>query len=101
MHLQARKCAECTVKGFLNLQAYSWLDFAGNIGVTLIVISYLLLQLGRLDAQSKLYSGVNALGACLILISLSANFNFSAALVESFWLLISGIGLLRDQSRLR
>lgn len=78
-----------------NLQSYGWFDFAGNIGVALIVVSYFLMQIGRLDARSKGYAVTNAVGAGLVIVSLLFRFNLSAFLVEAFWLLISLIGLLR------
>lgn len=55
--------------------------------------TYLLLQLERIDSRSLFYSGANAIGALLVLFSLSFDFNLGAALIEGFWLLVSGIGL--------
>ena len=72
---------------------YEWHDFLGNLGVILIVGSYLWLQLGRISGQSAAYSLVNAVGAALVLISLYFEFNLSAVLVEFFWLVISLLGL--------
>ncbi len=77
------------------LQSYGWPDIAGNIGVALIVISYFLMQIGRLDGQSRGYALTNAVGAGLVILSLVFRFNLSAFLVEAFWLLISLIGLVR------
>jgi hypothetical protein len=76
---------------------YHWYDFLGNLGVGLIIVSYLLLQLGRMHGQSRLYTGVNALGASLIIVSLLFDFNLSAFIVEVFWLGISIVGLLRKK----
>jgi hypothetical protein len=72
---------------------YQWYDFLGNIGVAMILASYLLLQLGKLQAQDLRYSILNAFGAALILCSLAFDFNMSAFLIEFFWLLISLIGI--------
>jgi hypothetical protein len=72
---------------------YQWHDFLGNLGVLLIVGSYFWMQIGRISGQNPMYSIVNAVGAALVLISLYFDFNLSAALVESFWLLISILGL--------
>ncbi len=74
---------------------YSWFDLAGNIGVVLMVIAYLLLQLGKLSSSAVSYSLLNALGAVLVIISLMFHFNLSAFLMEAFWLLISLIGLTK------
>ena len=42
---------------------YSWFDLAGLVGVVLIVIAYLLLQLGKLPSSAPSYSLLNAIGA--------------------------------------
>ena len=70
-------------------------DILGIIGVLLILAAYLGLQLEKLDSKSALYSALNAIGAALILLSLYFDFNLSAALIESAWLLISIFGLFK------
>ncbi len=80
---------------------YSWHDLLGNIGVVLILATYLLLQLEKLSATSLLYSATNGLGALLILVSLIYQFNLSAFIIEAFWLLISIYGIVRYFSRNR
>ena len=72
---------------------YQWYDLLGNVGVAMILASYLLLQLGKLQPQELRYSILNASGAALILCSLTFDFNMSAFLIEFFWLLISLIGI--------
>jgi hypothetical protein len=74
---------------------YTFHDFAGNIGVALIIVTYLLLQLGKIQSTTLIYSVLNAAGAGLILISLFFDFNLSAFIVEGFWLLISIFGLIK------
>lgn len=74
---------------------YSVPDLVGTLGVVMIIGSYLLVQVGRLNAVSAVYTLVNALGALFVLISLYFDFNLSAFLIELFWLLISLVGLLR------
>lgn len=80
---------------------YAWYDFAGNIGVALMVIAYLLLQAEKLRSSDVRYSLMNAAGALLVLISLVYSFNVSAFLVELFWLLISIYGLIKFAMRPR
>lgn len=70
-------------------------DLAGTIGVVLLMIAYLLLQIGRLDSKSLLYSVLNAIGACLIVVSLLFAFNLAAFVMEVFWILISIVGIFR------
>lgn len=73
---------------------YSIFDFLGNIGVFLILAMYFALQVNKIDARSRLYSILNGVGAALILVSLTANFNLSAAIIETAWLAISAYGLI-------
>ncbi len=70
-------------------------DLLGAIGVGLIVLSYFLLQIERIDSRSLAYSLANLVGSLLILYSLYWNFNFASVLIEVFWLLISLVGLYR------
>ena len=74
---------------------YSWHDLVGNLGVATIVGSYLLMQLDRLDARGLAFSVANGVGAALVLLSLTVQFNLSAFLMEAFWLLISLLGVAR------
>ena len=74
---------------------YAWYDFAGNVGVTMMVLAYLLLQTGKLRMNDLRYLLMNTIGAALVLISLLYSFNLSAFLVEVFWLLISLFGLIK------
>jgi hypothetical protein len=80
---------------------YGWHDLLGIIGVVLIIATYMLLQLEKLSATSFLYSATNGLGASLILVSLIYEFNLSAFIIETFWLLISTYGIVRYFSRNR
>ena len=75
--------------------SYAWHDFAGTVGVGIIVCTYLALQLERLPATALSYSVLNAVGATLIAVSLLFEFNFSALLIEVFWVAISLIGIAR------
>ena len=74
---------------------YGVMDLVGNIGVAILMITYLLLQLEKLKSTNLSYSVLNALGASLIVASLIVDFNLSALLMEVFWVLISFIGIGR------
>ena len=80
---------------------YGWYDFAGNVGVALMVLGYLLLQAEKVRSSDLSYSLMNGIGAALVLISLFYRFNLSAFLVELFWLLISVYGLIKFAGRPR
>jgi hypothetical protein len=71
----------------------NWHDIFGTLGVVIIILTYALLQLGRIRSEQLLYSILNAAGASLILVSLYFDFNFPSVVVEFFWLLISLFGI--------
>jgi len=80
---------------------YAWYDFAGTIGVGLMVFAYLLLQAEKIRSRDLSYSLMNGIGALLVVVSLLYRFNLSAFLVESFWFVISVYGLLKFASKHR
>ncbi len=82
---------------------YAWYDILGTLGVAVIILTYVLLQLGRVRSEQLVYSVLNAAGAALILVSLYFAFNFPSFVVEFFWLLISlfGVGKWLRQKRAR
>jgi len=90
MHLALIACESQVFGRIMNLNIY---DLVGLIGVSLIVLAYLLLQFEKLRNDNLFYSVLNAIGASLVIISLYFDFNFSAFIVEFFWLLISLFGI--------
>jgi len=74
---------------------YGLLDLVGNVGVVILMVTYLLLQLNKIRSDDLMYSLLNAAGASLIVVSLLVNFNLSALLMEVFWVLISFVGIYR------
>ena len=75
--------------------SYGPLDLVGNIGVVILIITFLMLQLNKLPSDGLAYSLLNAIGASLIVVSLLFDFNLSALLMEVFWVLISFVGIYR------
>jgi len=75
--------------------SYGLPDLIGNVGVVILMITYLMLQLNKLRSESLAYSLLNAIGASLVVVSLLVNFNLSALLMEVFWVLISCVGIYR------
>ena len=73
-----------------------WHDAVGLVGVTLILVTYLALQAGKLASTAVSFSALNALGALLIIVSLTRAFNLSAFVIEVAWLAISLYGLARN-----
>ena len=86
------------------LQAMSWFDIAGFIGVGLYIGSYGALQVGLLRGDSYTYALVNGVAAACILLSLAEAFNLSSAIIQVTWISISLVGVIRlyiINSRLR
>ncbi len=80
----------------MNLQLqYGWHDLVGNLGVLCVLSTYFLLQAGRLRADDLRYGALNALGAVLIGISLTVDFNLSSFVIELCWFSISVYGMAR------
>jgi len=73
----------------------AWYDIIGSLGVGIIIFTYVLLQTERLRSDRPAYSILNAIGACLILVSLYFSFNLPSFIVEFFWLLISLYGVYK------
>ncbi len=73
-------------------------DILGTIGVGFIIVMYAMLQLGKISAERPAFSAFNALGAVFILISLTYEFNLSAAMMEGVWLVVSLYGLWKALS---
>ena len=76
-------------------------DILGTIGVGFIIVMYAMLQLGKISAERPAFSAFNALGAVFILVSLTYEFNLSAALMEGVWLVVSLYGLWKALSSRR
>jgi hypothetical protein len=76
--------------------AYSIYDFIGNVGLFLLIGTYFLLQINKIESRSVMYSVLNALASTLIGVSLLVDFNLSAFLVEAFWLLLSLYGIIHN-----
>ena len=72
---------------------YAWHDILGTLGVAIILVAYVMLQIGRLRSEHPAFSLMNAIGAAMILVSLWFQFNFASFLMEFFWLVVSLYGV--------
>lgn len=70
-------------------------DIAGVGGVLLILVAYALTQLERLDPLRAPALLMNLAGACLVMVSLSHDFNLAAFLMEASWAAVALFGLAR------
>ena len=76
-------------------------NIIGTGGVICILAMYLMLQTGRITAESYVYSAVNLLGSGAILFSLIFEFNLASFFIEVFWVIISMYGLIRTYRQRR
>jgi hypothetical protein len=76
-------------------------DLVGMAGVVCILAMYLAVQTGRARGGGLGYSLANLAGALMILYSLLFEFNLSAVIIETCWVLISVVGLVRWWTGLR
>ncbi len=67
----------------------------------MIVLTYLMIQLGKISSKSLEFSILNGVGALLVLFSLYFEFNLSAFIVEFFWAVISLLGIILTIRRRR
>ena len=73
----------------------AWYDVVGIVGVGLILLAYALLQAGRIAGDALAYQLMNLFGALAVLVSLLYEFNLSAVLLETAWVLVSLYGIAR------
>jgi hypothetical protein len=76
--------------------SFHWYDWAGYIGVLLVLLAYFLLQARKLHGNRLAYQLMNILGAFGVLLSLTfGSFNWSAFLLEVAWIAIGVYGIAR------
>ncbi len=68
-------------------------NIIGMTGTALVVGTYCLLQLSKLDPKGLAYNVWNLVGAILLLISLLVHFNLASFVIELFWIAASLVGL--------
>ena len=77
-----------------------WYDWAGFVGVLLVLLAFLLLQAHRLNGNGLTYQLMNVLGALGVTLSLVfGSFNLSAFLLELAWMAIGVYGIVRGARR--
>ena len=75
---------------------FHWYDWAGYVGVLLVLLAYFLLQARKLHGNRLAYQLMNILGAFGVLLSLTfGSFNWSAFLLEVAWIAIGIYGIAR------
>ena len=69
-------------------------DFIGLTGVALLIVTYALLQLDKINPKGFWYSFNNLLVAILVTVSLVYTPNLASIVIEIFWFLISLFGVV-------
>ncbi len=72
---------------------------AGFAGAALIIFAYFANQQGWLASDDWRFPAANLAGAALIMASLYVEWNFPSVVIEGFWIVISGYGLVRSTRR--
>lgn len=73
-------------------------DIIGTVGVLAYLLSYYLLQSGKIEIEKGYtYSLLNLLGATFVLISLTNSFNLPSLVSQAIWIALSFYGLLRTK----
>ena len=70
-------------------------DALGLTGVALMLVAYAGAQARRLDPVKAPALLMNLAGACLVMLSLTHDFNLSAFLMEACWAAVAAYGLVR------
>lgn len=70
-------------------------DIVGGVGVTLVILSFFLLQIGKMHSESMIYLLFNFFGAIMLLFSLYYNWNSASVVIEILWLTISLYGIIK------
>ena len=74
-------------------------DLIGLTGVALLIVTYALLQLDRIDPKGFWYSFNNMMVAILVTVSLVYTPNLASIVIEFFWFIISVYGLWKFYTR--
>ena len=74
-------------------------DLIGFTGVALLITTYAMLQLDRIDPKGFWYSFNNMIVAILVSVSLYYTWNTASVVIEVFWFLISVYGLVMYHKR--
>ena len=75
------------------------IEIAGWTGAALILLAYLLLSMGRLTGQSRLYQWMNVVGAAGFTVNGWWHGALPSAALNVIWMLIGGVALWRIAKR--
>lgn len=67
----------------------------GYLGTALYILSYILLNAGKMKGESLSYIGMNGLAAAFVLMSMVEQWNGPSAVIQGTWMLISAFGIAK------
>ncbi|WP_170786337.1 CBU_0592 family membrane protein [Ruegeria lacuscaerulensis] len=70
-------------------------DAIGSFGALVVVAAYFATQMRMMNSDDLAFPILNLAGSILIVYSLLENFNLASMLIETFWILISLIGIVQ------
>jgi uncharacterized protein YigE (DUF2233 family) len=76
-------------------------DFLGTVGVTMLLIAFVLNQRRTLSEHSRSFLGVNLIGAILCAVSAWMVKFYPFVALESVWAVVAGWGLFRWRPELQ
>ena len=68
-------------------------DIVGLVGVTILIVTYAMLQFDKIDPKGFWYSFNNMIVAILDTVSLLYSFNLASMVIEVFWFGLSVYGI--------
>ena len=74
-------------------------DIVGLIGVTILIVTYAMLQFDKIDPKGFWYSFNNMIVAVLVTVSLLYSFNLASMVIEVFWFSLSVYGIWNYYTR--
>jgi hypothetical protein len=70
-------------------------DVIGYVGVSIYLISYMLLSMKKINGNGRPYLLCNLFAASFVVVSLIENFNAPSFAIQSCWIVLSIIGLIK------
>lgn len=86
----------CNITKICDVCTFS--DYVGIFGVIIILVAYVMLQVGYLSIKDLSYSLINLIGSVLLLYSLFYHWNLASVVIEVMWMAISMYGIWRTLS---
>lgn len=71
-------------------------DILGWVGVLLILLAFILITLGLINAEDIAYGILNFVGALGIILSSYSKKDFQPVILNAVWLLVAAIGIVRS-----